>query len=393
MSSPLRVIHVVAGLDPAFGGPSYSVPRLCRALATSGAELTLLSVAGAKEVSRESVKQGYEDHRFDHDYARIPILRGLRSSGRLKLMLRQLAHNAEVVHDHGLWLMPNIHAGWAAAAARKPLVVSPRGMLSPAALQFSLLKKKASWYVVQRAMLRSAACIHATSEQESEEIRAVGLTNPIAIIPNGMDLPEPAPEIPGPPTAERVVLSLGRIHPKKGLARLLHAWAKIETRYPNWKLRIAGPSEAGHADELGALAGTLGLTHVLIDGPIFEGDAKWQAYRSASLFVLPTLNENFGITVAEALAAGIPVISTRGAPWSRLESEGCGWWIDHGVDPLAATLDRAMAMPRQVLTSMGAKGRTWIAREFSWEHMAREMLEMYRWLSRTAAPPGTLRFG
>ena len=287
--------------------------------------------------------------------------------------------------------MPNVAAGWAAARARKPLVVSPRGMLAPAALAFSRLKKRAFWRLLQGPAIRRAACLHATSEQEYEEIRAFGLTNPVAIIPNGIDLPELIAEQTASTPADRVVLSLGRIHPKKGLDRLVRAWATIEAGHPGWRLRIIGPGEAGHDDELRALAAALGLARVSIEGPVY-GDAKFAAYRDADVFVLSTLNENFGLTVAEALASGTPAISTRGAPWSGLEAQGCGWWIDHGVDPLAASMANAMAMPREALQAMGAKGRSWMARDFSWDRVARDTVTVYRWLTGEVEAPPTVRF-
>jgi len=265
-------------------------------------------------------------------------------------------------------------------------------MLSPAALRFSRIRKRAFWNLLQGRVIHRSACIHVTSAQEYEEIRNFGLANPIAIVPNGIDLPE-SPEYEQPENAStgRVVLSLGRIHPKKGLDRLVRAWAELEPRHPRWGLRIVGPSEAGYGSELSALAQSLGLARVVVDGPLYD-HAKWDAYRSADVFVLPTLNENFGLTVAEALAAGTPVISTKGAPWSRLESEDCGWWIDHGVEPLAVVLDRAMSMSRTSLKRMGDKGRAWMAREFSWDRAASDMLDVYRWLARGAEPPPTVQF-
>ena len=287
--------------------------------------------------------------------------------------------------------MPNISAGGAAAGGPTPLVVSPRGMLAPAALAFSRWRKRAFWALLQGPVIRRAACIHATSEQEFEEIRGLGLANPVAIIPNGIDLPELAWSQSAAPAVERVVLSLGRIHPKKGLARLVRAWSKVEARYPAWRLRIAGPPERGHDNELRALAVSLGLTHVSVEGPIY-GEAKTSAYRCADVFVLPTLNENFGLTVAEALAAGTPVISTKGAPWSGLEREGCGWWIEHGIEPLAAALAHAMALPSEALKVMGDKGREWMARDFSWDCVGRNMLDVYLWLARDAEPPPAIRF-
>jgi glycosyltransferase involved in cell wall biosynthesis len=391
LTGRLRSAHVVAELDTPYGGTFYSVPRLCEALAAAGAETTLLSV-GKESGGCDTYHNGYRDCRFPWDYANIPILRGLRSSRALSSALHDAALTADVIHNHGLWLMPNISAGRAAAAGPTPLVVTPRGMLAPAALAFSRLKKRAFWALLQGPAVRGAACIHVTSEQEYQEIRGFGLANPVAIIPNGIDLPEVAVSQSAAPAVERVVLSLGRIHPKKGLARLVGAWSKVESRYPDWRLRIVGPPELGHDNELRALAASLGLTRVSIEGPIF-GEAKTVAYRSGDVFVLSTLNENFGLTVAEALAAGTPVISTKGAPWSGLEREGCGWWIEHGVEPLGAALAHAMALPREALKAMGDKGREWMAQDFSWDCIARDMLGVYHWLARRAERPPAIRFG
>jgi glycosyltransferase involved in cell wall biosynthesis len=368
------------------------VPRLCEALAAAGAEVMLFSVAEKEDDQCNAYDKGYRDCRFAWDYAGIPILRRLRSSQGLSNALRNAGPTADVIHNHGLWLMPNIRAGRAAAAGPTPLVISPHGMLAPVALAFSRLKKRAFWALLQGPVIRAAACLHATCEQEYGEIRGFGLANPVAIIPLGIDLPEAIAAPSAAPAVERVVLSLGRIHPKKGLAGLVHAWSKVETGYPGWRLKIVGPTELGHDNELRALAMALGLTRFSIEGPIY-GEAKTTVYRDADVFVLPTLNENFGLTVAEALIAGTPVISTKGAPWGGLEREGCGWWIDHGVEPLAAALAQAMALPRAALKAMGDKGREWMARDFSWDRVARDMRDVYLWLARGAAPPPMVRFG
>jgi glycosyltransferase involved in cell wall biosynthesis len=387
----LYAVHVIAGLDPAHGGPSYCVPRLCEALAATGAGVTLLSVAKANGAGLDISEKGYRDRRFAWDYTDVPILRGLRSSSGLSGALYNISITADVIHTHGLWLLPNVQAGWAAKRARKPLVISPHGMLDPAALAFSRLKKRAFWTLFQGSAIRDAACIHATSEQEYEEVRRFGLANPVVIIPNGIDFPELVGQPTGRPTAERVVLSLGRIHPKKGLDRLIRAWVNVESKRPGWRLRIIGPSEIGHDNELRALAVTLGLSSVSIEGPIY-GDVKHAAYHAADLFVLPTLNENFGLTVAEALAAGTPVIATKGAPWPGLQREECGWWIDHGIESLATSLTQATAMPREALKAMGARGRAWMRRDFSWHRVGQEMLDLYGWLARTMERPSTILF-
>ena len=386
----IHALHVIAGLDPAHGGPSYTVPRLCAALGDAGAEVELLSVALRDMTSSDTSLKAYRDRRFCWDYTRVPVLGQLRYSSGLAHALRQAVSGADLVHNHGLWLIPNVQAGRIVAKAKKPFVVAPRGMLGPAALEFSRSKKRLFWHLLQGAVVRSAACIHATSEQEYQEVRAFGLKNPVAIIPNGIDLPPP----PSGPIAndhsERTVLSLGRIHPKKGLDRLVRAWAHLERKYPDWRLRIIGPGEVGYDKELRTLAATLNLHRVSIEGPVY-GDAKLAVMRAADIFVVPSLNENFAITVAEALAVGTPVIATKGTPWPALETQGCGWWIDHGVEPLVAALAKAMTMQREALQAMGAKGRAWMARDFSWDRVARDMIDVYRWLALRGEPPGTVR--
>ena len=149
---------------------------------------------------------------------------------------------------------------------------------------------------------------------------------------------------------------------------------------------IVGNAEVRHDVELRNLANSLGVTRLDIKEPVY-GDAKWLEYTSSDLFVLPTLNENFALTVAEALVCGVPVISTKGAPWGGLEVEGCGWWIDHGVDQMAATLRHATALPTQERMAMGKLGKLWMARDFSWSSIGAEMANVYGWLHGTTYKP------
>jgi glycosyltransferase involved in cell wall biosynthesis len=375
-------VHVVAGIGLTDGGLSYSVPRLCRALSEAGIRPTLLSVAADAEMRPH---QGHDQRSFAWDYTSIPVLRKLRVSSALSSELAKEAVRSDVIHNHGLWLMPNVYAGWAASCARTPLIVAPRGMLGGAALRFSRMKKMLTWRLLQGPAVRRAACFHATSGQEYEDIRAYGLTQPVAIIPNGIDVPHPSSKV-AKGAADRVVLSLGRIHPKKGLDFLLRAWANVEAAHPGWRLRIAGPAERGHDAQLRALAVSLKLSRVSIE-PAIYGKEKYTAFQEAEFFVLPTLNENFAMTVAESLAAGTPVISTKGAPWAGLELERCGWWIDHGVEPLAGALSSAMAMSRAELCGMGGRGQAWVARDFGWAGIAGKMAAVYSWLSGKADRP------
>src|SRR4051794_33063179 len=153
----IRVNHVIAGLDPAHGGPSYTVPRLCQALTLAGEQARLLSVAAAEGCD---ITPGACC--FPCDWARVPLVGALRCSSGLARALHELAPRADVIHNHGLWLMPNVDAGRAALFARKPFIVAPRGMLAPAALAFSRFKKRINWTMLQGEVVRRAACIHAT---------------------------------------------------------------------------------------------------------------------------------------------------------------------------------------------------------------------------------------
>lgn len=381
----MKVVEIVASTANPSYGPSYSVPRIAAALARAGARVELFTVS---EEPGERDLDGVVHRRFQHDLARVPIVGPVRLSRALDRALQDRASGGtDILHTHGLWLAPNVYPAHAARAAGKAFVLSPRGMLGPAALAFSRGRKQVFWALFQRRALAGAAFIHATSESELDEIRAMGLTNPVAVIPNGVDVPAPKPF---EAREERIALSLGRIHPKKGLDRLIAAWAMAGDATARWKLRIVGPDDDGHGEDLRGQIARLGLTNVEIAGPVF-GDDKLAALRQASLFILPTLNENFALTVAESLAAGTPVISTKGAPWAGLTQEGCGWWIDHGEAAMAQTLGQALAMPEEVLAQMGERGRSWMLRDFGWDHIGRRMLAAYEWAARGGDAPAELR--
>jgi len=198
------------------------------------------------------------------------------------------------------------------------------------------------WAVFQRPAYARAAVWHATSAAEATDLRAFGISAPIAVIPNGVDVPGEAASH-APVKQRRTLLFLSRIHPKKGLPTLVAAWASVASRCPDWDLVIAGPEEGSHRFELGAQAEALGASRISFVGPLY-GAEREALVKESDLFILPTQNENFGIVVAEALAAGVPAIVSKGAPWAGLEAERCGWWIDHGFEAIAAALLEATAL-------------------------------------------------
>lgn len=376
----LRLVHIVSSVAEEASGPTYSVVRLCDSLAGEGSDVRLLTLDWAPGAISpryaESFKMGF----------------GPRRLGRSPAMRRWLARQAaagsiDVIHAHGLWMMPNVYPGWIAARHGIPLVVSPRGCFTNYAMASGSMVKKLFWPLVQKPALAAVTCFHATAESEYLDIRRMGFKQPVAIIPNGIDLP---PDIvPRSPGERRTLLFLGRVHPNKGLDMLLPAWARVQSRFPDWELVIVGSDDGYHGSsgllgEMKSLATRLGLERIRFEGPRYGSD-KLRMFRDASLYVLPTYSENFGVTVAEALSQATPAIVTKGAPWKGLDLNRAGWWIDIGLEPLVASLEAAMAQPEVVLSGMGENGRAWMQREFLWSNIAGQMADTYRWLRDAAA--------
>ncbi len=371
----MRIIEVVPSLANRTSGLTYAVTRLAEQLHARGHDLTLACVDAAGHAPTPDWVR-----RFPH----AAWSGKLMVSPQLRRWLAQYAaaEPTPIIHSHSMWQMPVMYAGWAARRARTPYVVSAHGTLGEAArAQGSRFIKRLMWMCMQRRALGAATCFHATAGSEAAEIRALGFRQPIAMIPLGVDVP-PAAVAHG--ERRREVLFLGQLRAKKGVDVLLRAWSRVQGQFPQWHLRIVGPDETPYAAQMKALAGSLALERVTFAGAL-AGDARADAYGRASMFVLPTLNENFAVAVAEALAHATPVIVSKGAPWSGVERHGCGWWIDFGDDALAAALAHAMSCPAGTLAEMGDRGRRWVQAAFSWDEVGAQMEELYRWLLAGAA--------
>lgn len=374
-----HIVHTINGLRADHGGPSRSVGALAGATAAQGASVEI--VAGRADTDEVIRPEGVPVHLTDRPGAR-QLVRPLAS--RFGRTLADALSPSSLVHDHGLWLPSNRIAAAVARRQRVPRVVSVRGMVSEWALAQGAAKKRAAWALYQKRDLARADLLHATSDAEAAAIRRLGLNVPIAVIPNGVDLPPDGAPRPTPSDA-RTALFLGRIHPVKGLTDLITAWERV--RPAGWRLVLAGPDEDGHQLKVEQAIRDADLAdHVTFAGAVRD-DVKWALYHSADLFVLPSHSENFGIVVAEALASGVPVIATTGAPWSDLHTHDCGWWTEIGPEALQAALTDATTRLPDQLHAMGQRGRQLIQDRYSWTRAAAQMTEAYAWLFGRGSRP------
>ncbi|HCB14967.1 MAG TPA: glycosyltransferase [Gammaproteobacteria bacterium] len=382
----MRLIQIVPAIAEEASGPSYSVVRLCEALSAQGQDVTLAALNWAPLPAPPPFLKTF------------PLGIGPRRLGRSPAMKRWLDEmcrrgQVDILHNHGMWQMNAVYPAWVARNSSVDLIYSPRGAFSEWAMRHGSKAKKLFWPLLQHSALQSATGFHATAESEYDDIRRLGFMQPVAIIPNGIDIPL----LPAKPVLEyRTLLFLGRLHPKKGLDILLTAWESIQDKHSDWKLEIVGSddgyhSSSGYLYELKKMIASLGLKRVEFSGAVY-GNEKLQKYRDADLFVLPTHSENFGMTVAESLALATPAIVSKGAPWRGLERHAAGWWIDIGVDPLVACLEEALSCSPAQLAEMGGRGRRWMETEFSWAHIGQQMAETYRWLlDPSLSVPGWVR--
>lgn len=372
-------LHLVANAAVTSGGESLAALRYAESVARAGCVVTLLS----KHISSEHLSAPLKKGGFEQQVAptRHNLLFELFDQYRYIQRLCE-KNKFDLIHLHGVW---SPFLAVAALVARKrciTLVITPHGCLEPWALAYKRRKKWLALQAYQGAILRSASLFVATANQELESIRQLGLRQPVAVIPNGVDI-----ELPPNRDSQKVVrtiLFLSRVHPKKGLLDLVEAWARV--RRSGWRIVIAGGDEEGYRAKVEALIRTKGLQSDFEFVGFVDGARKQACYDAADIFVLPTYSENFGIAVAEALANELPVITTTGAPWRDLVENRCGWWVEPGVQGVASALIEALECDPEELMGMGQRGRQLVIDKFSWDKIGSTALEVSEWLLDTSRP-------
>ena len=368
----MKISQVVTSIDISTGGPARSVTHLISNLCKNFSDkiVTLDTLKSDKPIIND----------FEECNAKVRFNAqvGVGYSKELKSNLEQ--SEQDLFHGQGIWQMPVHQMAKIARKKRVPYIITPRGMLEPWSLEQSKLKKKIAFFLFQHKDLKKAACLHATALSEAESIRKLGYKNPIAVIPNGINLDE-FPPYNKEKKEKKKILFLSRIHPKKGIELLFEAWDQLtKDQKNNWEVEIIGNGDKSYINQLKELLKAKGLAkEIIIKDPVF-GQDKVKAYQSADLFVLPTYSENFGIVIAEALACNVPVITTKGTPWEDLEKENCGKWIAIGLEPLRLSLIEMMNKSDEELILMGVNGRKLIEKKYSMLSVAKQMERLYNWI-------------
>lgn len=257
------------------------------------------------------------------------------------------------------------------------VVYTPHGMLEPWILsRHYWTRKLPAIMLYQKRAIRMADLLHATANSEKANLMHLGWNEQICVIGNCINVDDI--HMKNDWHKKRSILFLSRIHVKKGINFLIEAVAQLKEMMNDYEVKVAGPGDDSYVGELKNLAKRLGVDEqVKFVGSVF-GEAKFDLYRDADLFVLPTHSENFGIVVTEALACGTPVITTKGTPWEELETRHCGWWTDIGTEPLVKALKDFLSLNGTQLEVMGRNGRKLVEEQYSSQKIAREFMEMYR---------------
>jgi len=378
----LKVLHVVPSYLPArrYGGPIYSVHGLCKALAQRGHEVAVFTTnVDGPDDSAVPLHQPVELDGVKVWYFPSRLLRRLYWAPGLGRALREQIDTFDVVHLHSVFLWPTWVAARSAHKAGIPYMVAPRGMLVRDLIKRKNRFIKTAWIrCIERRTLAQASGIHITAEIERQELEKFDFDlPPMFYVPNGIEEIDSAainsknsdvvPDYP-------YVLFLGRLHWKKGLDRMIRAWRHV----PDITFVIAGNDEENYRQEMEELAQCEGVEdRIKFIGPV-HGDDKWQLYKNAKIFVLPSYSENFGNVVLEAMSMGCPVIVTPEVGLSRVvEQNECGIVTSGDPESLAKVIVQLLENP-DACKKFGLNAKRIAHDHYSWSTVALSMQQAYQ---------------
>ncbi|MCF2660180.1 glycosyltransferase [Parabacteroides distasonis] len=365
----MKICIFTSSIDKSDGGPARSVPILTKGIAANNCDVTLMA--------RETEQMN--DHMIEGSKVKLVKYNKSYTTKTLERIL--LEGNYDLVHAQGIWLPIYNKMAMILRKHGIPYVMTPRGALEPWCLEQKKWKKKIAMWLYQKKDLQKAAAILTTADMEAQHLRELGIKTPLAVIPNGIDVSEyqcrPADCL---SSVKKQIVFLSRIHQKKGIEILINVWENLRIDFPDWNVVIAGNGEESYIEQLKNVISSKGLSDVVeIIPPVF-GEAKHKLYMESSLFVLPTYSENFGMVVAEALACGVPVVTTNGTPWQELNDENIGWCVDLSEQNIENAIRDALSLPAEVLFAMGQRGSMHINENYLYTSVAKKNIELYKWI-------------
>lgn len=380
----MKILHVIPTFYPAvyWGGPIFSTYGLCNALTEiPSVRLKVLTTDSAGPALSQRVRPNFNPTIYPNGYeVRFTrrILGTAVSPGQL-MDLPAMIRWADVVHLTGTYSFPTFPTLLLTRLLAKPLVWSPSGALQ----RWSRTNKPALkylWEILCNAAIgRRNTILHVTSDEEAE---ASGRRMPnakVKVIPHGVDIPDHLPRRHWHPDGRLRLIYLGRLDPIKGLENLLQALTHLAQETVS--LDIYGTGNVAYVANLKRLVTILNLNTVVAFCGHLDSTCKSTAFSVADLCLVPSFTENFGMTVVEALAHGVPVVASCGTPWSAMIGHRCGWWVDNDPVELARAIREAMTADLEL---MGNNGRRWMQAEFSWPSIAQRMYETYQSLTAAA---------
>lgn len=374
----IKVAHITTSLSWKAGGVYEMLRYLLPALNGSKLVTTRLFGYPEKGIALDAV-----------DYIEITprVLPGFGYMPKMKGAVA--AWKPDIVHSHGIWMY---NSAVAASFARKggKTVLTPHGMLDPWVYGRNRWKKVLVEALFENENIRRVSCIHALNMPEHAAIRKLGIRAPIAVIPNGVSLPsgehESAPwddlVFPG----HRVLLYLGRIHPKKGLEELLKAWSLTAAARSEWDIVIAGWGDQRYCNQIIELIDSLGIGNsVHVIGPVFD-HKKTGCLQNASAFILPSWSEGLPMAVLEAWANRLPVLMTEECNLNAAFAKNAALQISHEPAALAKTLDDLLSSNMQ-LDVIARNGQKLAEAHYQWSSVAMMEIQMYEWILGCASCP------
>lgn len=358
----MKILHYIPSLDRSSGGTAAYMQILAKELGRI-VELHIASHGSQNPVHVENTAVHYIDSG----------LMGTLQREWLRLLDEVCP---DIVHVNCCWMPQCALVQRLSQRAGYRVVLTPHGMLEPWIIRRHYLTRKLpALLLYQKKAVVAADCLHATAESEKDNLLNLGYNTHVEVIANGVDID--GIEIKKSWKRKRRLLFISRIHVKKGIECLIDAVTVMKSSLQDYEVVIAGEGDKHYVDMLKKKTvdcGVEGIVHFV--GWVYDND-KWNLIKESDIFVLPTYSENFGIVIAEALACGTPVITTKGAPWQDLETWNCGWWIERDVDSLVGALKEFLKLDEFELERMGRNGRQLVEEKYSSKVMADNMVRLY----------------